>query len=50
MAGETLVSLVPPRVRLVNVKPGKFAGRFVATGMADPRDLAEAATTAGSPG
>ena len=42
MAGETLGSLVPPRVRLVNVKPGKFAGRFVATVMADTRDLAEA--------
>ena len=42
MAGETLVSLVPPRVRLVNGKPGKFAGRFVATIMADTRDLAEA--------
>lgn len=46
MAGETLVSLVPPRVRMVNVKPGKFAGRFVATGMADTRDLAEEAPVA----
>ena len=40
MARDTLVSLVPPRVYLVNVKPGKFAGRYVAAVMADTRDLA----------
>ena len=40
MARPTLVSLVPPRVYLVNVKPGKFGGRFVAAVMTGPRDLA----------
>ena len=40
LAGATMVSLVPPRVYLVNVKPGKFGGRFVATVMAGTRDLA----------
>ena len=37
---DTLVSLVPPRVRLVNVQSGKFAGRYVADVMDGPRDLA----------
>ena len=41
MAKATLKSLVPPQVRLVNVKPGKFSGRFVATVMAGTRDLAD---------
>ena len=41
MAKETLKSLVPPQVRLVNVKPGKFSGRFVATVMASNNDRAD---------
>ena len=41
MAKETLKSLVPPQVRLVNVRPGKFSGRFVATVMDGTRDLAD---------
>ena len=40
LSRDTLVSLVPPRVTLINVKPGKFAGRFVAEVMDGPRDLA----------
>ena len=40
MAKETLRSFVPPHVRLVNVKPGKFADRFVANIMDGTRDLA----------
>ena len=39
-ARATLVALVPPRVLLVNVVNGKFAGRYVATVMDGPRDLA----------
>ena len=40
MARDTLVSLVPPRVRLVNVKSGKFGDRYVAAVMDGPRDMA----------
>ena len=40
LARDTLVSLVPPRVRLVNVRSGKYAGRYVAAVMDGPRDLA----------
>ena len=40
MAKETLRSLVPPDVRLVNLKPGKFAGRYVANVIDGPRDMA----------
>ena len=36
LARDTLVSLVPSRVHLVTVKPGKFAGRFVATSWPTP--------------
>ena len=36
MARDTLVSLIPPRVVLLNIKPGKFAGRFVATSWPTP--------------
>ena len=36
MARDTLVSLVPSRVHLVTVKPGKFAGRFGATSWPTP--------------
>ena len=41
LAKETLRSLVPPDVRLVNVKSGKFAGRFVAAVMNGTRDFAD---------
>ncbi len=41
MARDTLVSLVPPRVLLLNIKAGKFAGRYVATVMDGPRDMAD---------
>ena len=41
LAKETLRSLVPPDVRLVNVKPGKFTGRFVAAVMDGNRDFAD---------
>ena len=40
LARDTLVSLVPPRVNLVNIKNGKFAGRYVATVMDGPRNMA----------
>ena len=40
MARDTLVSLVQPRVLLVNIQPGKFAGRYVAAVMDGTRDLA----------
>ena len=40
MAKETLSSLVPSDMRLVNGESGKFAGRYVATVMASTRDLA----------
>ena len=40
LARDTLVSLVPPRVCLVNVRSGKYAGRYVAAVMDGPRDLA----------
>ena len=33
MARDTLASLIPPRVVLLNIKPGKFAGRYVAAVM-----------------
>lgn len=41
LSRDTLVSLVPPRVLLANIQFGKFAGRYVATVMAGPRDLAD---------
>ncbi len=40
MARDTLVSLVPPRVLLDDIKDGKFGGRFVAAVMDGTRDMA----------
>ena len=40
MARDTLVSLIPPRVILLNVENGKFAGRYVAEVMDGTRDMA----------
>ena len=39
MARDTLVSLIPPRVVLLNITEGKFAGRYVANVMDGPRDM-----------
>ena len=40
LSRDTLVSLVPPRVFLANLRSGKFAGRYVAAVMDGPRDMA----------
>ena len=40
MARDTLQSLITPRVLLLNVKNGSFAGRYVAEVMDGPRDMA----------
>ena len=41
MARDTLASLIPPRVLLVNIENGSFAGRYVAAVMDGPRDMAD---------
>ena len=40
MARDTLVSLIPPRVLLVNIRNGSFANRYVAAVMDGTRNLA----------
>ena len=41
MARDTLASLIPPRVLLVNIENGSFASRYVAAVMDGPRDIAD---------
>ena len=41
MARNTLVSLIPPRVLLVNIENGSFAGQYVAAVMDGPDDMAD---------